>query len=105
MLITDHFNLNVQGFLSINFNFFATPHNPDDAQPGGWGGGGVGGGGIIYCFWCRSIRCPHSFFSIHYLLNQLMDLTKLAYIHCLDVGKRLLDFGDLDLIYKVIAAL
>ena len=39
MLITDHFNLNVQDVISINFNFFATPHNPDDAQPGGGGGG------------------------------------------------------------------
>ena len=27
---------------------------------------------LTYCFWCVSRRRPHSFFSVHYRLDQLM---------------------------------
>ena len=30
-------------------------------------------GGRKYCFWCRSRRRPRSYFSVHYLLNGMMD--------------------------------
>ena len=53
-----------------------------------------------YCFWCRSHRRPRSFLSSLYLLNQWVDFDQT----CTDIigrgGKKWLDFGDLDLIFK-----
>ena len=38
--------------------------------------------------------------SAHYLLNQWLEFAQLAQIHQFD-GEKLLDFGDLDLIFKI----
>ena len=43
----------------------------------------------------------HSFLSALYLLKRCMDFDQLCTDTLLDRGKNLLDFGDLDLIFKV----
>ena len=69
-------------------------------QPGGWGY-------ILFL-----VRIPSalasastlSFLCIIFWTSQ-WNLTKLAYIHCWKEGKSWLDFGDIDLIFKVTMAL
>ena len=56
------------------------------------------------CFWCRSRRHPHSFLSALYLLNQWVDFDQTCTDTLLGGGKKWLDFGDLDLIFKVTPA-
>ena len=46
-----------------------------------------------------------SIVSVLYLLNQVLDFDQLAQKHHWDMGKTGLDFGDLDLIFKVTTAL
>ena len=48
-----------------------------------------------YCFWCVSRRCLRCFLSALYHLNQSVDFDIL-----LGGGKKWLDFGDLDIIFK-----
>ena len=45
--------------------------------------------------------CIHDKVIIHYILTNVWNLTKLAQIHHQDEGKKWLDFGYLDLIFKV----
>ena len=63
---------------------------------------GVGG---TYCFWCESCRRLHSFLSASISWTIGWILTKLAQTHYWDGGKKWLDFGDLDLLFKVTPAL
>ena len=61
-------------------------------------------GGGIYCFGADSVGVGvgvYFFVSVHYLLNQSMDLTKLAYKHCWEEAKSSLDFGDLTLFSRL----
>ena len=58
-----------------------------------------------YCFRCGSRRPSRSFFTIRYLLNQLMDFDQTCKDIFLGGGTSWLDFGDLDLIFKVTPAL
>ena len=61
-------------------------------------------GGILFL-----VRFPLAspFISVHYLLNQGMDFdqTCIGLVTLLGGGEELLDFGDLDLIFKVTVAL
>ena len=43
--------------------------------------------------------------SVHYLLNQLIDFDQTCIDTLLGEGEELIDFGDLDLIFKVTQAL
>ena len=46
----------------------------------------------IYCFWCRSRRCPLFFFHLHYLLNQLIDFDQTCKDTVLGGGEKLIKF-------------
>ena len=67
-----------------------------------------------YCFWCRShwlqhwSQCwhwhqRHTFLSAEYLVNQWLDSHKFSQVYNGNLTKSWLDFGDLDLIFKVTA--
>ena len=58
----------------------------------------------IYWFWCGSRWHPLSFPCIIFWTSPWI-LTKLAYVHRWKEGKSWLDFGYLDLIFKVTVAL
>ena len=67
---------------------------PPPPQPKGMGGGCIAFGADPVGV--RIASCLHSFF-----WSNRWILTKLAYTHYWDGGKNWLDFGDLDLIFKV----
>ena len=60
-------------------------------------------GGGTYCSWCASRRLWHwrSFFSVHNLLNHLMDFDQTCIYTLLGEGNEFSRFGDLHLIFKV----
>ena len=87
----------VKTFTHIHKRIFMSP------QPKGRG---------TYCFWCGSRRCwrrrPRCSLSAPYRLKFRTNgwiLTKLAQTHYWEGRKKWLDFGDLDLIFKVTPAL
>ena len=58
-----------------------------------------------YCFWCGSRRRPRCFLRYSITWTSGWILTKLAQTHYWKGEKKWLDFGDLDLIFKVTPAL
>ena len=61
----------------------------------------------MYCCWCVSRRRPRrrSFLSATYRLNQLVDFDQTGTDTLLGRGKKVLGFGDLDLVFMVTPSL
>ena len=60
-----------------------------------------------YCFWCGSHwhwYWHDTFLSAQYLVNQRLDSHQFSRTYNWDIAKNLLDFGYLDLIFKITAA-